>query len=631
MKLILQITLPALFLFFSESSFTQETTPLRTGDTAIIYTLVKGKKKIFTLQLLKQQTYEIHAEQKGIDISVTLKKGGNIVAYHDSTNGSYGPEIITYTPAANESYTLEIERLEEQGNADTGRFSIAIRKTITIDSNTYITAPFTPQQMKADLAVFRAIRDSANSGLYRYRTKQQIDSIYQWANTQISKPLPPLAFYRLIVLLTDFEGSCHNWTGLPYDIKYYLPRNKGFFPYNLKYIEGNIIVNNTGGQIPPGSRIKGINGIADSVVLQRLYKYRTTDGYNITEKQYASVQVRFGIKYQVEFGIKDSFTIQYSLPNSTQLLTAKLKSISMDEDKINYLQRHSAPFDSLVGDINDVQDKYSFKQVNDSVALFTIRSFTMANGDGDPAYKVYCHFLDSIFVWMNEGNRIKHLIIDVRNNPGGSDPNFEKTFSYLANQPFKENSFAYILFNHLPLPQYYDWYSEDKENQQGDQRRIENNLQNGFPVFKDGKYFQDQKYNPLWYPDNDRFKGNIYLLTNDFVASAASHFASLIKSYSDATIIGEETAGGYYGHNGHIPIQYILPNTKMKTEFSIVFVEQDARTLSTQAVGQGIMPDFEVRQSFNDFMSNADTKMKFVLQLIQNNKTAVNKNIAGSR
>lgn len=594
--------------------------PLRVNGNAVIYTLIKDKKNIFTIQLHKGQCYEIHAEQKAIDISLTLKKKGKVVAYHDSTNGSYGPEIIIYKPTENEHDTLEVKRVEETGNADTGRFSLVVRTTQALDANTYITTPFTPRQMKQDLAVFKAIRVSANSGLYRYRSKHQIDSIYRWAYKQITKPLPPLAFYRILVILTDFEGSCHNWTGLPYDIKYYLPRSKGFFPYNLKYVGGKMIVNNRGGQVPLGARIISINGAADTVVMRRLYKYRTTDGYNLTEKQSTSVNTRFGIKYQVEFGIKDRFVIQYTMPGSTQVLTAKLKSISMDADRQNYLNRYSVPYDTATGDVEAVQVKYSFKQANDSTAVFTIREFTMANGDGDPAYKVYCHFLDSVFTWVNANKRIKHMIVDVRNNPGGSDPNFEKTFTYFANQSFKENSFAYVLFDHLPFPQYYDWYSEDKDNREGDLRRNNKNLMNEFSIHKDGKYFQNQQHNPVWYPDSNRFKGKLYMLVNDFVASAASHFASLMKAYSNVKIIGTETVGGYYGHNGHWPMQYILPGTKLKTEFSIVFVEQDAPTLPTQPFGRGVMPDYNVQQTFDDFMNNRDTQMNFALDLIKQQK-----------
>lgn len=37
---------------------------------------------------------------------------------------------------------------------------------------------FSKIKMKKDLEIFREIRQKANSGLYKYRTEEQIDSIY---------------------------------------------------------------------------------------------------------------------------------------------------------------------------------------------------------------------------------------------------------------------------------------------------------------------------------------------------------------------------------------------------------------------------------------------------------------------
>jgi|GEM_PF-4579997 len=37
---------------------------------------------------------------------------------------------------------------------------------------------FTVEKLKQDLTTFRQIREKANSGVYKYRTKKQIDSIY---------------------------------------------------------------------------------------------------------------------------------------------------------------------------------------------------------------------------------------------------------------------------------------------------------------------------------------------------------------------------------------------------------------------------------------------------------------------
>ena len=51
-----------------------------------------------------------------------------------------------------------------------------------------------------------------------------------------------------------------------------------------------------------------------------------------------------------------------------------------------------------------------------------------------------------------------------------------------------------------------------------------------------------------------------------------------------------------------------------------MFLEQDAPLKKDQTVGHGIMPDYEVYQSYEDFLISADTQMKFVLKLIEKAK-----------
>ena len=146
-------------------------------------------------------------------------------------------------------------------------------------------------------------------------------------------------------------------------------------------------------------------------------------------------------------------------------------------------------------------------------------------------------------------------------------------------------------------------------------------LKDRFPGLINGKNLQAQKHNPVYHPKNPAYNGNVYLLIDERVASAASHFASLLKGYArNATIVGVETCGGYYVHNGHIPLVYQLPNSKIKTKFSIVHVVQDAPVKPDQPVGRGIIPDYEVWQSFDDFMNNRDTQMEFVKKLIAGDK-----------
>jgi len=142
-------------------------------------------------------------------------------------------------------------------------------------------------------------------------------------------------------------------------------------------------------------------------------------------------------------------------------------------------------------------------------------------------------------------------------------------------------------------------------------------LKDYFPALRNGRNLQNPRYNPVYSPKQPGFKGKLYLLIDENVASAASHLASLVKAYArNVTIVGVETVGGYYGHNGHMAVIYELPHSKIKTKFSIVYVDQDAPVKPDQPEGRGIIPDHTVWPTFNDFMQQKDTQMEYVLRLI---------------
>ena len=117
-------------------------------------------------------------------------------------------------------------------------------------------------------------------------------------------------------------------------------------------------------------------------------------------------------------------------------------------------------------------------------------------------------------------------------------------------------------------------------------------------------------------PNKNAFTGNIYLLISPRVASAGSLFAAMVAGNENTITIGEEAMGGYYGHNGHTDFGYILPKSKILTEFSIDNIEQDVPKKSNQFYNRGIIPDYNVKQTFEDFLNNVDTQMNFTLKLI---------------
>ena len=119
-------------------------------------------------------------------------------------------------------------------------------------------------------------------------------------------------------------------------------------------------------------------------------------------------------------------------------------------------------------------------------------------------------------------------------------------------------------------------------------------------------------------PNENAFTGKIYLLISPAIASAGSLFASMLAGNENTTVIGEETMGGYYGHNGHTPLEYKLPNSKIVTRFSIVNLEQDVPKKLNQYYNRGIIPDIEINQTYEDFLTNNDTQLNYVKDIINN-------------
>ena len=477
---------------------------------------------------------------------------------------------------------------------------------------------FSQKRMLKDLEVFKEIRVKANSGLYKYRTKEQIDSIYNWADKEIEKSSTYREFYNIICQLTDFEGSLHNDTDLP--SKYWKSLRKeayGYFPYPIKWIEGKYRVNFDKGRIPLGAEIISINQVPISEIIQNLYKYYTTDGINTTGKR-IGLRTHFARYYRWHYGLTNVFEVKYRLENSNQIKTGKLESVSYSSYYKNFNTRYSKPYDHIYYiDLEETQ-KYKYEQINESTGVLTVHTFSMGN-ETTTEHKSYSKFLDSIFVDI-KSNQITNLVVDVRQNGGGTDPNDLVTYSYLAQRNFQENKEAWISFERIPLIRHIDFWLPrflrpifiGKYNKE---------FQEEFPLSKNERFYQDENSQDhvVREPNKNVFKGKVYLLVSPAIASAGSLFAAMVTGNENTITIGEETMGGYYGHNGHTPLAYKLPKSKIGLTFSVVNLEQDVSKKSNQVYNRGIIPDYNVTQTYGDYLNQKDTQMNFVLDLIKKN------------
>ncbi len=474
-------------------------------------------------------------------------------------------------------------------------------------------------KLKSDLDFFCSIRKEANSGLYKYRTVAQTDSIEKQAYKKLSDKTTLREFFNIVSELTDFEGSIHNDVSFSEKIVKQVIADSVYFPIPIKVLAGKIRVNSKESIIPLGAEILSINEIDASEILNLNSIYCTTDGFSYTAKTFAQ-DGGFAAYLFYALGKRTEYKVFFQTTSGSEIKEAIIKPVIGKIFSDNYKRRHSIVLDSIYK--SRTQMPYSFEIINENTAKLNLRSFVIGNNAKDPKHLQFVKFLDSFFTSINSNSNIKNLIVDVRNNGGGNDPNDVVTFSYLASKPFQENTKAFSKFVKIPSWKNVDYKAFFL-------KRIiakwtyQKELRKEFPIAKDNVFYQgNSSDNTLRNPNENAFKGQIYLLVNPKVASAASLFAALVAGNTNAIVVGQETGGGYYGHNGHTPMTYILPNSKFKYQFSIVNLNQDVPVKRKQPFGRGVLPDYNVEQTLSDFLNNIDTQMEFLLKLIDTKNKA---------
>ncbi|GAB3758052.1 hypothetical protein GCM10028817_30650 [Spirosoma pomorum] len=457
---------------------------------------------------------------------------------------------------------------------------------------------------QTDFALFTQILKQAHAGIYKYHSPNQVDSVFAHYQHQINESTDLVAFYSHLTAATTYLGSLHDSVSLPDSTTERLAQQAAFFPYPVRLLDSTLVCDARNSPIPAGATIDQINGIPVSQLLPRLEQFYTTDGNHQVGKQ-IGINQHFSWFFRLAYGPFHSFKVMYHPcgQRARQLITVAAQSLDASQRQARY-----NPFPSP----KDLPD-YTFQLLHPhSTARLTVNTFEF-KGQQVTAHRRYRHFLDSCFRVIKR-QQIRHLIVDIRQNGGGDDPNDLVTFSYVAHQPFRENKTAFTLFRKVPFPQYY------LEEEKGERTELESELRGEFAHHQLGRYYQVARYNALWRPNPLAFRGQLYLLISPAVASAGSLFASLVASEGQAVLIGQETMGGYYGHTGHKSVTYKLPSSKIRFRFSIVDLQQAVTPQGRIAYGRGVVPTYVVGRSCASYLRQNDVELETALSLIKANQ-----------
>ncbi|MBC7904759.1 MAG: hypothetical protein H7Y27_15140 [Gemmatimonadaceae bacterium] len=458
---------------------------------------------------------------------------------------------------------------------------------------------YSPVRMQNDFDIFREVLENAHPGLYTYTDKQEMDrcfdSVYQTLNEQIDIR----AFHEKLSFVAAKIGCSHTNLYLPKAYYDTMVQRANFFPVPLVYVDGGLYVNSDMWDIPVGAHILSINGNSAENIMKKIAVYNVPDGRN---KSYSlsAAAIDFSYDYFLSFGASENFVVEYASPKSVGKEVGRVAATTLEKHLSQYNQYAYYFFPDEVG--------YDFEVVDSlHTAILTLRSFSYSTATTFAAYK---NFITNSFALLQKDKDITNLVIDVRNNTGGEYENIFLLMRFLSKTPFREVDSATVTFEKTPFTRYLEKDFADTEKP-----ALDSMIKHEFCKAADGKNIMTEEENTLHRPHPSAFDGNLFVVTNSNVLSAASNFVAVIKDTKRGKIIGDETGGGYNGHNGFTRVLYKLPNTQLQLEFSVIRVQHYLQ--HKQLNKNGVQPDFPVATGIEDVIDNQDPQMAFVMgQLI---------------
>ncbi len=460
---------------------------------------------------------------------------------------------------------------------------------------TVLTQKLPPAALREDARLFCNVALAMHPAIGIYKPKSFYEQLFAQYTNSLTDSLTERDF-RLKTKLVAEELRCGH-TEVIYSRKYYKAMNRqklNYSPYVFIPIKNKVYVlanldKKTDSTLKKGAEIKSINGIAVDSMIRHCRRFISADGYNQTSKDHY-LQLAFNSYYLSLFGRPDTFSVTYL----DGAVTRQLKYRAIQPKTLPPIPLGPRN-DSLFVKYKRAGMKYRYLDTGHKALLLKLDRFSRKRSD--KAYR-------KIFRRLQKNNT-ETLVLDLRNNGGGSLENAYRLLSYLVDTaktqtlrtaikkyPYKKYTHGNVFFK---LTRFAFTIIGKKVSR--------NDTDNFIYTIKPRK--------------KNHFGRQVIVLINGGSFSASCLVAAYLKDHGRAFFIGEETGGAVEGCNAGITPYYRLPHTGIKIRMPAFRIVHD---VSPAITGHGILPDYPVEYTIKDILAKRDLELEKALALIKDRK-----------
>jgi hypothetical protein len=317
------------------------------------------------------------------------------------------------------------------------------------------------------------------------------------------------------------------------------------FPLDLLWRDDGAFVtagHGAAADVPAGSEVLSVNGADHRAMLAEMARASAHDGDNRTSVMRDRVGRGYAAVRWWMRGDEPGYDVRLKLPDGRRV-TRRLRPVP-------FSARPAPPDDDApaVATLNWVNDDTAYLYV----PTFSNRRYRAAGAD-------YRATIQGIFETLAT-RRARNLILDLRDNGGGSEPNESILFSYLVAEPLRKYASVRSRPNRLRITSLsgkvfeHDIYETEElptvtPGAGGDLYRV-----NAPP---EGLMTRWERASPV-------FTGRLAVLAGGYTFSGGAELASMLRATDRGLFVGEEVGGTHGGNTSGYKWDLTLPNSGME-------------------------------------------------------------------